>query len=162
MRIRPYIEGEQGALLTIFQSSVHGLASRDYSAEQVAAWAPPVLDADSRRSWDTRIDANRPWVVEIDGHPVAFADLQQSGYIDQFFVAPEWAGRGIGAALMRHLLEAALAGGMPALFSHVSLTAQPFFEHFGFRVEEVRHPVVRGVALRNALMRKILAGQALP
>ncbi|GGY43300.1 GNAT family N-acetyltransferase [Pseudoduganella albidiflava] len=157
MRIRPYTEGEQGALLAIFQSSVHGLASRDYTAEQIAAWAPRVLDAESRRSWDRRIDANRPWAVEIDGRPVAFADLQQTGYIDQFFVAPDFAGKGVGTALMRHLLDIASARRLPALFSCVSLTAQPFFARFGFLIEEERTPVVRGVALRNAVMRKTLA-----
>ena len=158
MQIRLYIEGEQRALLSIFQSSVHRLASCDYTAEQIAAWAPPVLDDASLGSWDSRIDANRPWVVEINGQPVAFADLQQTGYIDQFFVAPDFAGQGIGAALMRHLLDIASARRLPALFSHVSLTAQPFFAHFGFQIVEERTPVVRGVALRNAVMRKTLTG----
>ncbi|MCA1857004.1 GNAT family N-acetyltransferase [Massilia oculi] len=158
MRIRPYTKGEQRALLGIFQSSVHRLASRDYTAEQIMAWAPHVLDAASLQSWDSRIDANRPWVVEINGQPVAFADLQQTGYIDQFFVAPDFSGQGVGGALMRHLLERASAYRMPALFSHVSLTAQAFFAHFGFQIEQERMPVVRGVALRNALMRKTLAG----
>jgi putative acetyltransferase len=90
--------------------------------------------------------------------PVAFADLQQTGYIDQFFVAPVFAGQGIGATLMRHLLDIASARRLPALFSYVSLTAQPFFAHFGFQVMEERTPLVRGVALRNAVMRKTLTG----
>lgn len=66
MRIRPYIRGEQDALLTIFHSSVHRLASRDYTAEQIAAWAPSVLDTESQWSWNSRIDANCPWVEDPD------------------------------------------------------------------------------------------------
>jgi putative acetyltransferase len=156
MRIRPYNEGEQGALLAIFQSSVHGLAASDYTAEQIAAWAPPLLDAASRRAWDSRIDANRPWVVEINGRLVAFADLTQEGYIDQFFVAQNFSRQGIGRALLRHLVDVALTFGLPSLFSHVSLTAQPLFAHFGFEIETHQTVVVRGVALRNAVMRKTL------
>jgi putative acetyltransferase len=42
------------------------------------------------------------------------------------------------------------------LTSKVSQTAQPFFERFGFVVVEQRKSVIRGVELRNALMRKEL------
>jgi putative acetyltransferase len=42
------------------------------------------------------------------------------------------------------------------LTSNVSQTAQPFFERFGFVVVERKNPVIRGVELRNALMRKEL------
>ena len=40
--------------------------------------------------------------------------------------------------------------------SHVSLTAQPFFAHFGFEIVEHRVFDVRGVEMRNAAMRKLL------
>ncbi len=157
MRIRPYVAGEEGALLAIFQSSVRGLACRDYSPEQTEAWAPASLDDDSRSYWFSRIQSNLPWVAEVDGQLVGFADLQPSGYIDQFFVAAEFSGRGVGGALMRHVHETALSHGMKELVSHVSLTAQPFFKHYGFSIESEQYPVVRGIALRNAVMRKILA-----
>ncbi|NIF69849.1 hypothetical protein F3J16_06535 [Burkholderia sp. Ap-962] len=41
MRIRRAAPGEEPALLAIFQSSVRGLASRDYTPAQIDAWAPP-------------------------------------------------------------------------------------------------------------------------
>lgn len=44
-------------------------------------------------------------------------------------------------------------GEEPALSSDVSLTAQPFFARFGFEIVEQRCPVIRGVAIPNALMR---------
>jgi putative acetyltransferase len=46
------------------------------------------------------------------------------------------------------------------LTSNVSQTAQPFFERFGFVVVERKKTVIRGVELRNALMRKELRGIA--
>ncbi|QOY94169.1 GNAT family N-acetyltransferase [Massilia sp. UMI-21] len=157
MHIRPVASGEEDALLAVFQSSVRGLASRDYTSEQIEAWAPAAADAAWRMQWNARIRANRPWVAEVDGRPAGFADLQPSGYIDQFFVAAEYAGQGVGAALMRHLHEVARSLEIGELCADVSLTAQPFFRHAGFRLDSEQVPVVRGVALRNARMRKTLS-----
>lgn len=160
MLIRPYNPGEENALLAIFQSSVRGLASRDYTPEQIDAWSPSEISAELREQWIERIQTNQPWVAEVDGRLAGFADLQPSGYIDQFFVAAEFAGRGVGPALMRHLHAAASAQGIATLSAHVSLTAQPFFRRFGFVLERQQEPVVRGVALRNALMCKRLPADA--
>ncbi|MFC5479633.1 GNAT family N-acetyltransferase [Massilia suwonensis] len=162
MLIRPCAPGEESALLAIFQSSVRGLAARDYTPEQIEAWSPLEPGTEMRAQWIERIRSNRPWVVEVDGCLAAFADLQPSGYIDQFFVASGFAGRGIGTALMRHLHEVARAQGIATLRAHVSLTAQPFFRGFGFVVEREQEPVVRGVALRNAAMCKRLAEKTDP
>jgi putative acetyltransferase len=38
----------------------------------------------------------------------------------------------------------------------VSRTAQPFFEHWGFKVIEERRPIMKGVVIPNALMKKEL------
>jgi putative acetyltransferase len=156
MRIRPYAAGEELALLAIFQSSVRGIASRNYTPDQIEAWAPSDVTDEYRKQWVDRIRSNQPWVAEVDGDLAAFADLQPSGYIDQFFVAAEFAGQGIGAALMRHLQELALSRGITSLFAHVSLTAQPFFRSFGFDLEKEQRPVIRGILLRNAVMSKQL------
>ncbi len=42
------------------------------------------------------------------------------------------------------------------LTSDVSKTAQPFFAKFGFRLIQQRVPVVRGIEIPNALMRKFV------
>ena len=157
MLIRPCAPDEELALLAVFQSSVHGLAARDYTPEQIEAWSPSEPGPAMRADWSERVRSNRPWVVEVDGKLAGFADLQPSGYIDHFFVGAGFAGRGIGAALMRHLLETARARGITTLSAHVSLTAQPFFRRYGFVVEREQEPVVRGVALRKALMSRHVA-----
>jgi putative acetyltransferase len=58
---------------------------------------------------------------------------------------------------MEHLHAVAIARSTSFLFSEVSRTAQPFFTKFGFAVVEQRSPVVRGIVVPNALMRKELA-----
>lgn len=151
MLIRRFRSGEERALHAVFQSAVRGLASKNYSTEQIEAWAPVNLDQDL---WSRRMHGIQPFVVEHEGEVVAYADVQDSGYIDHFFVSTAHARRGVGSMLMRHLHEEAERRGVPLLSSDVSRTAQPFFEGFGFRVVRQRFPVLRGVIVPNALMHK--------
>ncbi|MES2261071.1 MAG: GNAT family N-acetyltransferase [Pseudomonadota bacterium] len=157
MLIRPYLPGEEALLRAIFHASVHGIAQRDYTPEQLRAWAPVHYDV---ALWNQRMRANQALVAELDGQPAAFADLQPSGYIDMFFVAPAYTRRGVGSALLRHIFQAAAARGIGELFSDVSLTAEAFFRHHGFIVETRNEVAVRGEVLANASMRKLLAAPA--
>ena len=88
---------------------------------------------------------------------VGYADLQPSGYIDHFFVSGADARRGVGRALMQRIHARAAELQLAQLFADVSLTAESFFERFGFRVVERQLAEVRGARLRNARMVKDLA-----
>jgi putative acetyltransferase len=61
---------------------------------------------------------------------------------------------------MRHLHEWAHSRRITRFFAHVSLTAQPFFQSFGFELEEEVGPVIRGIELRNAVMSKALTAES--
>jgi len=154
MHIRPFRLGEERALHAVFHSAIHGLASKDYTAEQIQAWAPANLD---QEIWARRMQCIQPFVVEHDKAIIAYADVQPTGYIDHFFVSAQWARQGVGTLLMEHLRAVAVARSITELASDVSRTAQPFFARFGFTIVEQRTPVIRGVVVPNALMRKELA-----
>ncbi|MGQ2978798.1 MAG: GNAT family N-acetyltransferase [Polaromonas sp.] len=154
MLIRNFRPGDAPLLRTVFHSSVHQLAARDYTPEQREAWAPPDHDA---AQWAARLQANQPFVAELDGALAGFADLQDSGYIDQFFVAPACAGRGVAKALMARIHQSAASRGITALFADVSLTAEPFFIKSGFAIERRQQVERAGVVLANARMWKVLA-----
>jgi putative acetyltransferase len=151
--IREFRLGDAPALHDVFLSAVREVAARDYSPEQIDAWAPKSVDA---ALWADRMRAISPFIAELDGIPIAYADVQPNGYIDHFFVSGRYARLGVGSKLMRRILDTAALQGIKELTSNVSLTAQPFFKRFGFRVIEERQPVVRGIAMRNAFMRKEL------
>lgn len=150
MHIRPFRIGDEPALHQVFLSAIHHIASKDYTPEQIQAWAPASLD---QEIWITRMRDMSPFVVELEGRIVAYADLQPSGYIDRFFVCAAVARTGVGTMLMNHLQSEASAKGIHTLTSAVSRTAQPFFAKFGFVVVEQRTPAIRGVVVPNALMR---------
>jgi putative acetyltransferase len=149
--IRPLLPGEELALWPVFYASIHELAKADYSAEQLAAWAPAAVD---QERWIERIRGIRPFVAEAGGAIAGYSDLQPTGYIDHFYVAPAWARRGVGSALMAHIDALAAERRLSRLFSNVSLTARPFFERFGFFVRTEQTVINSGVELRNFRMEK--------
>lgn len=153
MRIRRLIHGEELALFEVFHSAIHLIACRDYSQAQINAWAPAKVDHDL---WVARMRGINPFVAESAGVVVGYADVQASGYVDHFFVSGRHPRQGIGRALMAALEAEAERMRLTAMTSDVSRTAEPFFRRFGFEVVERRSPVVRGVALPNALMCKAL------
>ena len=155
MHIREFQLGDEAGLYAVFLSAIRELASKDYTPEQIEAWAPASFDPEA---WAKRMQGIRPFVVESHGKLVAYADVQPTGYIDHFFVSGPFARTGIGTVLMNRIHETALAQGISVLTSDVSRTAQPFFAQFGFVVIEQRAPVIRGVTVPNALMRCELTG----
>ena len=95
-------------------------------------------------------------MAQVHGEIAGFADLQDTGYIDHFFVAPAFAGQGAARALMTHIHEAAASRGTGSLCADVSLTAEPLFTRAGFFVERRQQVERLGVLLGNARMCKTL------
>ncbi|MFL5306385.1 MAG: GNAT family acetyltransferase [Polyangia bacterium] len=154
LTVREFRDGDEGALYAVFHSAVHGVAVRDYTPEQLAAWAPDLAEL---TPCTEKIRALRPFVVEDDGRIVGYADLQPSGYIDHFYVAGADARHGVGRALIQRIHARAAELQLTQLFADVSVTAEGFFERFGFRVVERKLAEVRGARLPNARMVKDLA-----
>ncbi|MFT0212636.1 GNAT family N-acetyltransferase [Pseudomonas sp. F1_0610] len=157
MHIRRFQIGDEATLYGVYYSAIHRIASRDYSQEQINAWAPAEV---GQTLWEEKIRSINPFVAVIDGVVVGYTDIQPSGYIDHFFVSGNHPRQGIGASLMGVIHQEAAQLGITELTSDVSLTAQPFFSKFGFHVVEHRFPERRGVVIPNALMRKVLACSA--
>ncbi|MBV8660127.1 MAG: GNAT family N-acetyltransferase [Burkholderiales bacterium] len=153
VRIRLFQETDVPALHGVFYSAIHQLAAGYYAPAQLDAWAPADRDM---AQWRERMLGIKPYVAEIDGRIAGYADLQADGYIDHFFVSGDFGRRGVGTALMSHILAQAEARQLTALTSDVSLAAEVFFTSFGFEVETRQAVPVRGQVLHNAKMRKRL------
>ena len=153
MLIREFQPADTPALWGVFYSAIHELAAADYTPEQLEAWAPAEPDA---AKWAARMAGIQPFVAEIDGRIVGYADLQADGYIDHFFVAAAAARQGVGSALMQRIHDEASARRISRLYADVSITARPFFERFSFQVEAARQVSVRGAVLANFRMHKAL------
>lgn len=153
VQIRRFQIGDEPALYRVFHSAIHQIASQDYTQQQLDAWAP---DACEPERWARRMRDIQPFVAVDGGELVGYADVQASGYIDHFFVNGARPRRGLGTLLMARIHEEAAELGLAELTSDVSRSAQAFFARHGFELVEQRSPVVRGVLIPNALMRKRL------
>ncbi len=145
------MEVDAKALWDIHFYTIRNINIRDYSQEQVEAWAPEYLDLSL---WKNRMKVLSPFVAEIDGVIVGYTDLQSDGLIDHFFCHYKYQGQGVGKALMNCILETGKQRGIKRFYSEVSITARPFYEHFGFEVVKAQEVEVRGQRLRNFVMEK--------
>ncbi|MEZ8884133.1 MULTISPECIES: GNAT family N-acetyltransferase [Vibrio] len=153
VRIRNYQASDDKALWEIFFHTVRNVNVRDYSQQQVEAWAPSSFDF---ALWQKRMNGLQPFVAELDGCVVGYTDLQPNGLIDHFFCHHEYQGKGVGKALMEHVFTVGRVRGVSRYFSEVSITARPFYEHLGFKVVNEQEVEMRGVKLTNYVMEKIV------
>ena len=131
LTIRKYREQDAQATWLLFFNTIRNINKQDYNEAQLKAWAPDAMDL---FIWNKRMSDIEPFIAEIDGKIVGYADLQNDGLIDHFFCHHENQRQGIGTALMLHILHQGREKNIKCYFSQVSITAKPFFEHFGFKV----------------------------
>ena len=89
-----------------------------------------------------------------------FANLEQSGLIDMFYVHADRQRLGVGRLLYRRIEGAARNMGLPRLTADVSITARPFFESMGFTVITPQTITLDSVELSNFVMEKPLTRSA--
>ncbi len=68
------------------------------------------------------------------GEPIATGRLTPDGRIGRMAVVKAWRGHGVGAAILRHLIERAAARGMRRLTLSAQTYAIPFYARAGFAV----------------------------
>ena len=151
MHIRKYQAGEEEELWNLFFHTIHTVNCRDYTEEQVQAWAPNEAD---KEKWRQRIAGMNPWVCIHEETIVGYAGLLKSGYVDHFYVHHAWQGQGVGKQLYKKMEEEAVALQLHELTSDVSITARPFFELQGFQVVTPQEVKLGNVVLINFKMRK--------
>lgn len=146
--IQPYYSGVELELFGIFTSAIGEVCIKDYSQEQISAWLPSEYHASK---WKDRLESINPYIAKIDGNIAGYADIQKDGYVDHFFVGAKYQSQGVGNALMSTLLESSISD---RTYSHVSITARPFFERNGFVVLKENTVDMQGVELQNYIMER--------
>lgn len=152
MFLRAYRHDDKRSLQRLFFDTVHTVNARDYTPEQLDAWAPAEPDRDS---W-ARLDHQMCFVVECQKALVGFISLDRDGLIDFLFVHKDFQGKGIASALLKQAERLARKRGMASLHTESSITARNFFEKNGFIVSAENKKTVRGVEFLNFKMEKPL------
>jgi putative acetyltransferase len=156
MELRAYGDEDSGATRAVFERAVRLTASADYSEEQVEAWAPSDFSASDLADWDVE-RASAQTMVAVEGYEVlGFSDLIDGRLLDMLYVDPSASRRGVGTALLGHVLGLARDAGTTGVETYASITARPVFERHGFTVVEQNTAHVRGVSMANFRMRRPL------
>ena len=151
--IRPYQAGEEEAIWQVVYRATRVSNARDYHPTLIERWAPDDRDLDE---WRDRLRSTDPFVAVAGDQIAGMAEVDSSGMIDFFYVAPEYQGEGVGKELLAAIEKKALGSGAAELRAHVSVTARPFFLACGFAVEKAQENLVLGLPAPNFVMRKSL------
>lgn len=152
MKIRSFTTNDTPVLINLFRKTVHTVCKKDYSQEQLDAWAPNEID---ESTWNARLNRSFAIVAEDNGSIVGFATLLPDGCIDMFYVACDSQSRGVGQRLFEALEAEAKLQNIIRLHSDVSLTARPFFFSKGFVIEKEYSKKIGNVTFLNAIMAKM-------
>ena len=151
--IREARAGDYAAIGQLFFETIRSVNLRDYTPEQVAAWAPAVW---SGEDWRKRL-AGQVVLVAMEGAMVAgFVSIEENGHVDLLYVHKDRQRQGVGSALLGRVIELAIQWKLASVYTEASITARGLFERHGFEVVEAEDVVRRGVTLRRYRMSRRL------
>ncbi|WP_375174614.1 GNAT family N-acetyltransferase [Pseudooceanicola sp.] len=157
LTLRLYESSDAEALSAICRKAVIHLGPHAYRPDQVAAWLS--LAPDAATLHQIYSDGRHAMVAaDVASGPIAFADLTDTGHIRFLYVDPDHAGRGIGAALVKELLEHARDAGICSVWSDASELARRVFERADFACVSRQEHEIAGTWIHNFLMRKCVLG----
>lgn len=153
---RPARLGDCEGIWRVFTRAVRELARDAYAPAQIEAWAALRQPA----NFAAAIGKREFYVAEDAGAIVGYGQLNlATGELEAVYVAPEFAGRGLGRQLMDLLETKARAAGVKSLRLRASLNAVGFYQRLGWRIERREsHQLPGGVEFEIAHMTKPLAG----
>lgn len=149
--LRRYKTEDLNEIAKLFYETVHTVNARDYTDEQLNAWAGNDFDYSG---WDRTLQEHFS-VVAMEGDRIAgFGDMDDTGYLDRLYVHRDCQGIGAGGVLLGLLEAYARSQGNNRVTSHVSRTAKPFFEQRGYQVIKAQQVERKGILLENFVMQK--------
>lgn len=146
--VRKYVSSDCETLARLFYDTIHTVNARDYTKEQLDAWASGTVDLEM---WNRTFLEHSTLVAVADDKIVGFGDMDQDGYLDRLYVHRDYQGRGIAAAICDRLEKEVLSDGFS---THASITARPFFEKRGYQVIRKQTVIRHGIGLMNFVMEK--------
>ena len=151
MIVRKYQSLDCEEMAQLFYDTVHTINRKDYSKEQLDAWADGTVDLNA---WDQSFRAHVS-LVAVEGETLlGFADMAADGYLDRLYVSYSAQRQGVATALVQ-ALEARVQ--VQHYVTHASITAVPFFEAMGYHVVRAQTVERKGVLLTNFIMEKAVS-----
>ena len=150
MSIRVATLSDLDAILALFSQTIQEINAKDYSPAQIRVWS----SLRNEEAWKQKLEAQYFIVKEMDKAIVGFSSLEPDGYLDFLYVHARRQRQGIASELLEAILSKATEQHNAKVWTSSSITAQPFFEKYGFVLtqKEIKH--VEGVKFVNAVMER--------
>lgn len=132
----------------LIYDTVRTINRKDYTQEQVEAWAP---DAELFSVYE-----GYAFVADFHGKIIGFGNLTSNGYLHRLYVHKDFQGKKIGSLLLRAIEERARELGLSEMTTEASVTAKPFFLSQGWDLIEKQTKIFREVSFINFKMSKNL------
>ncbi|MBW4563505.1 MAG: GNAT family N-acetyltransferase [Mojavia pulchra JT2-VF2] len=153
MKIRLFHQQDAAQIAQLFHETVREINIRDYSSNQVKAWAP---DNIYFRDWAELGSEQFTYVADDDGVIAGFGELELSGHINCFYCHKNYQRMGIGSKIYSAIEAKAYELGINHLYTEASITAKSFFLHMGFQIINEQQVERRGEHFVNYAMEKFL------
>ncbi len=151
MLLRHYQPSDCKILADLFYHTVHIVNTKDYSDEQINAWADGNIDL---KMWNDSLLSHYTVIAEIDDIIVGFGDIDKTGYLDRLFVHYDYQSQGIATAICGELEKYV---NTQKIITYASITARGFFEKRGYTVIKEQQVQRHNVFLTNYVMELILS-----
>ncbi|WP_342440139.1 GNAT family N-acetyltransferase [Paenibacillus sp. FSL L8-0436] len=154
--IRKFRLSDIEQIVTLFYETVHSVNKKDYSEQQLDAWADNNDRETRQNAWKESLSSHISYIVQLNDSIIGFADMSPEGYLDKLFTHKDFQGQGIASGLLKVLEAEARSLGLVQVTADASITAKSFFEHHGYRSVQMQAVERKGVILHNFKMIKEL------
>ena len=150
------MSADELALRPADESDADGVASIYLTARREAAMPPGIHTDDEVRGWLAgRLLVDEVWIAEVGGTPAGYARLTAE-WLDDLYVAPPYAGRGVGSVLL-DAAKGRRPGGFCLWVFEMNAPARSFYAHRG--LVELEHTDGSGNEERSPDVRMAWPGQ---
>jgi putative acetyltransferase len=133
-------------LFEVRRRSILELAPPGMSIADAEAWAARLTLSDMER----KLRELEIWIAEPKGVMAGWGAIR-ADYLEALYTAPEYAGQGVGAALLDRLEELMWGRGVDAVRAEASPNAMGFYLRRGYRVTGPQTPLGAWPIIRQLL-----------
>ena len=94
--LRAYKPADCKALAELFYETVHSVNTKDYTKDQVDAWADGNVDLEK---WNQSFLEHYTVIAEAENVITGFGDISDTGYLDRLYVHKAYQHQGIASAI---------------------------------------------------------------
>lgn len=153
MYIRRLLDDEYEDVVKLITDTVHTVCSKDYTDEELDAWAPENFNI---RKFRDNLSPCLNLVAFEKGKLVGFISMERNGYINRLYTHKDYLRRGIATALYKRAEEWAKEKGICEISLDSSKTAEGFYLKMGFTKSGISVVNHGNVVFRNTVMKKVI------